>query len=297
MSLPHTILSLAAATALWFAGHGLFCTQPSLPTGAEPPVFALPSSAYGSLMARLLRDSLYSYWHGGESATPVPQVTADKNALPPPPPPGRFARKSAPAPIATPPVQADTSWLEGRVASLAQLEKGRTRRNNALPLSPAHQRYLNSAADLRLRLAYRLDLGDAFLYEILAYHISTHAKTPEEAQTALVALSKQAMAYGLRDAASLSDTLSGAGAAITLLNDQLRPENKQRDSQVIASYQDVMKRCLTKYNTIRSAAQNEGWWGNIPPIRKQELEDHAKLLNRISGMISKTISAQPVSDK
>ncbi|TDU70893.1 hypothetical protein EI77_02011 [Prosthecobacter fusiformis] len=179
----------------------------------------------------------------------------------------------------------DISWLDQRVDKLARLEKSRTKRNNPLPLSAAHRRYVNAAGDVRLRLAYHLDPGDAILYEILHFHLSSRTQRSE---ASLKALSHRAMAYGLRQGGSLSDALTGAGAAINLLNDELRPENTQRDFQAIQHQRDILERSLARYGEIRSTAQSEGWWDGIPSVRRDELEEHAKLLTRIRDNVRRT---------
>ena len=301
MPLPHTFLSLAAAAGLWWAGHALSCSRPALQAEAVPPVFAVPGSAYGSLMARMIRDSLFSYWHGGQSAAPAPEVTPPptaQQAPPPPPPPGRFARKGMPPPVAPKPVEqpaADLSWLDGQVDRLARLEKARTRRNNPLPMSAAHQRYVNSAGDVRLRLAYELDPGDAVLYEILHYHLASRTQPGGEGEPALEELAEKALAYGLRPGGSLSDALTGAGAAINLLNNELRPENRRRNLALVQKQWKNLEVSLARYQEIRSRAQAEGWWEEIPPLRRQELEEHAKMLTRIRDMVQKTL-AKPAGE-
>ncbi|MBB5036008.1 hypothetical protein [Prosthecobacter dejongeii] len=288
MPLSHTLLSLTAAVGLWWAGHAVTCTQPSLQAARTPPAFAFAGSAYGSLTARLIRDSLYSYWHGGESTTAAAVPTPAKGSPAPPPPAGRFARKGMPAPPPPPAISSKTPWLQKQVDELARLEKNRTRRNSTFPLSQAHQRYLNAAGDVRLRFAYQLDPGDATLYEILHYHIAARTRPSEAAVPILQALAQQAMNYGLRQDASLADALTGAGAAINLLNEQLRPERILRDAQAISQHRDTLARCLDHYQNVRSTAQAEGWWENIPPLRRQELEEHAKFLTHIREVIQRT---------
>ncbi len=288
MSLPHTFLTLTAAAVLWWAGHAVSSSQPTLRAKTPAPAFALAGSAYGSLTARLIRDSLYSYWHGGESAaTPVTATKPPQNV--PPPPPGRFARKGMPPPLIPPPSPADVSWLQARVDHLTRLEKSRTQRTSRLPLSNAHQNYLNAAADVRLRFAYELDPGDATLYEILHFHIASRTKSPEVARADLHSLAQSAMAYGVRESGSLSDALTGAGAAINLLNDQLQLGNPHRDHQAIMEQWQILEKCLERYRMLRSGAQSDGWWEGIPVMRRQEFEDHAKLLTRIRGMIERTL--------
>lgn len=284
MSLPHTLLTLAAASGLWWAGHALSCSRETLQAAARPPAFALAGSAYGILAAHLIRDSLYSYWHGGESAAP-PVGTQASQGVPPPPTPVRFARKGMPPPVAPPQIQADVSWLQTRVDQLTRLEKSRTKRSSTLPLSHAHQQYLNAAADVRLRFAYQLDPGDVTLYEILHFHLTSRTRSQENARVAIEVLAQSALAHGLREDGSLSDALTGAGAAINLLNDQLQPGNLRRDNKAIINQWHDLEHCLDRYRHLRSAAQTAGWWDRIPAVRRQELEEHAKLLTRISEMI------------
>ncbi|GEP42324.1 hypothetical protein [Brevifollis gellanilyticus] len=292
MSLPRSLLALGITAGLWWAGHALSCSNQALRATGVAPAFALPGSAYGSLTARLIRDSLYSYWHGGESAAPAPENKAAPNAPPPPPPPGRFARKGMPQPAPpTPSVSnTDISWLQGRVDDLTRLEKSRTKRTSSVPLSAAHQNYLRVAADMRLRLAYQLDPGDAVLYEILHFHIASRTQPPEAARPALDALARSAMDYAVREGGSLSDALTGAGAAINLLNDQLQPGNQKRDNQAVARHWQVLERCLQRYQSLKVQAQAEGWWEGIPTLRRKDLEEHASLLMRIRDMIQRTLA-------
>lgn len=283
MSLSHTLLTLTAAGGLWWGGHALSCSRTALHATATPPAFALPGSAYGSLAARLIRDSLYSYWHGGESAAPAASAQAGAGA--PPPPPGRFSRRGMPAPVPPAQTPGETSWLQAGVDEISRLEKSRTRRSSTVPLSNAHQQYLYAAADVRLRFAYQLDPGDATLYEILHFHIASRTQSPEAARAAIDALSQNAMAYGLREGGSMSDALTGAGAAINLLNDQLQPGNTSRDDKAVSREWHALEECLERYRRVRSSAEEEGWWDGVPEVRRQELEEHAKLLMRIREMI------------
>ncbi len=143
---------------------------------------------------------------------------------------------------------------------------------------------------MRLRLAYQLDPGDAVLYEILHFHIASRTQPPEAARPALDALARSAMDYAVREGGSLSDALTGAGAAINLLNDQLQPGNQKRDHQAVASHWQVLERCLQRYQSLKVQAQAEGWWEGIPTLRRKDLEEHAGLLMRIRDMIQRTLA-------
>lgn len=296
---------LPLAAGLWWSGHFLQLRQASSQVSPPSvPAFAIPGSAYGSLAARLIRDSLYSYWHGGEGsqAMPVrqPPPTAAAGAAPvPPPPPGRFARKGRPAPP-PPPVAApapesveadpDLQGLDGLVDRLARLEKARTRRNSSFPLSAAHQRYVDTSAANRLKLAYHLDPGDAVLYEVLHFHLST--RPGPQTAAALQELTAQALSHGLRPQGSLSDALTAAGAAINILNDQLQPNRPGgADAPTVLSARQVLKQALARYDSLHAQATKEGWWEGIPPIRRGELQNHAAQLRRIAELVEKTFTA------
>lgn len=282
MPFSHPLLILAAAAVFWTAGHRLAGPRDA----ASPGFFGLPGSAYGSLAARLMRDSLHSYWHGGESstqarhepvATPAPAAAA-----------GVFARRAAAAPPPTAPV---ASRLEDAIARLARLEKSRTRRNSPFPTTEAHRRYLEASAFWRLKSAYALDRSDAALYEILHFQLAARAVQRPELRGEVLRLADEAIALATAPMSGASAALTGAGAAINLLNDLLVPGQPRRDEAAILKRWRQLGDCLQRYLDIHDQALAEGWWQGIPEIRRQELEQHAALLQRIADTIRRQLEA------
>lgn len=278
MPRSHPFLILAAAAALWTAGHWL-----AGPRDASTPRFlGVPGSAYGSLTARLVRDALHSYWHGGESAA---QSSHDKpEAKNPPPPAGVFSRRAAP-----PPQVQELPWLDARLQQLARLEKARTKRNSSFPTSDAHRRYLEASANWRLKAAYELDRSDATLYEILHFQLAARAAQDPRLLDDVVHFADQAIDLVDAPMAGFSAALTGAGAAINLLNDLLAPGQARRDDEAILRRWRQLETCLQKFQAIREQGQAEGWWQGIPEIRRQEVESHAALLARIAESIRKML--------
>ncbi|HRJ06962.1 MAG TPA: cytochrome c peroxidase [Prosthecobacter sp.] len=242
----------------------------------------LAGSAFGSLAARVIRDSLHSYWHGGQSAAQSShdKTTKEQAKTPPPEPPGIFARRSKPAPPGE-----DVSWLDKQIVRLAELEAGRTKRNSPFPTSDAHRRFLNASASWRLRIAYELDPGDPVLYEILHYQLAARLAEKPETRQKLDALAERAITHGTAPMSGLNAALAGAGAALNLLNDLLRPGQPKRDDDAIIRRWGQLDRCLARYRAIRHDAVESGWWSGIPEVRQQELEQHAALLGRIAEKI------------
>lgn len=300
MRLSYPLLTGFALVA-WAAGRLL---APAIHSSGEaPPAFAIPGSAYGSLMARMMRDTLYTYWHSGESTRTHQQVAKNQAAAPqaPPPPPaaGRFARRGQPQPLPqSSPAQVveapqfSGSWLDRGSQLIAHLEASRTRRQGPLVMSAAHRRYIEAAADWRLRLAVHLDPGDAVLYEILHYQFQTKGGDPAEVRKASEQLAQQAVARGLSEAGGLSDALTGAGAAINLLNYRLQPG--QTDPATTAQAWTSLDACMTKYHRLRAQAQREGWWNGIPELRREELEHHAKFLEKLTGRIKSQLAQKGI---
>lgn len=281
MPLSHPFLILTAAAALWTAGHRLAAPRDA----ASPGFFGLPGSAYGSLAARLMRDSLHSYWHGGESAT---QARHEPAAAPPPTAAaGVFARRAAAA--APPPTASATSGLEAAIARLARLEKSRTQRNSPFPTTDAHRRYLDASAFWRLRSAYALDRSDATLYEILHFQLAARAAQRPELRAEVLRLADEAIALATAPLSGVSAALTGAGAAINLLNDLLAPGQASRDDAAILTRWHQLEECLRRYQDIHDQALAEGWWPGIPVFRRQELDQHAALLQHIAGTIRQQI--------
>jgi hypothetical protein len=280
MSLSHPILILTATAALWTAGHRL-----AGPRDASSPGFlGLPGSVYGSLAARLLRDSLHSHWHGGESAMQVPHEPATSPAASA----GVFARRAAAAPA---PAPTAASGLEAALVRLAQLEKSRTRRNSPFPTTEAHRRYLENAAFWRLRSACALDRSDAALYEILHFQLAARAARDPALRGEVVRLAEQAIAQADAPMAGANAALTGAGAAINLLNDLLVPGLTRRDDAAILTRWRQLGHCLQRYQGIHDQAVADGWWQGIPEIRRQELEQHAALIRRIAETIRRQLEA------
>lgn len=286
----------AAAVLLWCAGGWLGARRAS--PEASVPAFGVGGSAYGSLMARLMRDSLYSYWHGGRRAT-TEDMDLEKETKASPSssamPPSVFARRRAHV-DAVPSAEgqgaaASVGPLDRCVRELARLDAFRTRRNSPFAPSQAHRRFLNSEADWRLRLAYELDPGDAVLYEILHFHIASRQDwSAERREQEVRALARRAMDRALEPDATLSDALTGAGAAINLLNEELQPDRHSRaDDPDITKNHAALKACLARYDAIRAGAEREGWWTGIPDVRRGELEDHARLLKKIAEAVATSI--------
>lgn len=296
-------LLIGAAATVWIAGRLTAPVPATAPTA--PPAFGIAGSAYGSLVARLMRDSLYAYWHGGEQTRnhqPAAAATtpeAISKTPPPPPMPGRLARRGAPQPppppvaptpvvVAETPEEASGSLLDRGTKLIARLEAARTRRDGPLALSAAHARYINAAADWRLRLACQLDPGDAVLYEILHFQIQTRSSSPAAAQQASEELAQQALKHALSDDSGLADCLTGAGAAINLLNARLQPG--QTDLAGASQVWQDLDNCLGRYRQLRTHAQNEGWWTAIPEVRRAELDNHARFLETLAGRIRTQLS-------
>ena len=280
MPLSHPFLILTAAAALWTAGHRLAGPRDA----TSPGFFGLPGSAYGSLAARLMRDSLHSYWHGGESATQsshAGSASAEK-----PQAPGIFSRLNRPAAHASEP-----AWIEARIRQLAQLEKHRTQRNSSFPMTDAHRRYLEASAYWRLKSAYALDRSDATLYEILHFQLAARAAQEPSLRAEVVRFAEEAIAQADAPMAGFSAALTGAGAAINLLNDLLMPGQARRDDAAILRHWRQLETCLQRYRSIREQALVEGWWQRLPEIRRQEVESHAAMLTRIAENVRQQLPA------
>ena len=275
---------LVAAAGLWMAGHSISSSQHALRAHPDRADFGIAGSGYGSLLARLMRNSLHSYWHVGEGVNMIaPLVNKPPSSIL-----NRFSRRIKVTAIQ----KEDFSRLKSYVRIIYALEVKRTKRNSPFQLSTAHQRYLNAAADWRLRLAYKIDPGDVMLYEILHYELASRSQHPEAARELTNALAQEAIVFSTREQSSLSSLLTGASAVINIINNLLDSESSRLAPEVVRQHWNVLDRYLMRYRNLKSAAQAEGWWDGIPTIRQQELEEHYLLLERISSMIRSEIPAK-----
>ena len=279
MPLPYPRLVLPAALVCWLAAG--VCADPA--HGNRNPL-GLQLSAYGSLTARLMKDSLHSYWHGGRKEKAGDSAHDDHDA----PPVGKLRLLRPPAPAAH---EQHGPWMEQATHWLAELDDERTERNSTFATSPAHRRFLNAAADWRLRLAYEFDPGDAALYEIAHFTAMGRGPSPEAARHAAEQLAQHTVEHALAPQSGLADALTGAGAVINLFNDQLQPDRPiPPDPARLRSDWKVLQACLARYHALREQAGSEGWWDDIPEIRRQEIESYAAFLAKITDTIHQQLT-------
>lgn len=291
MQLSHTLL-IPLALGLSWAGHMLCWSHESLRPAPTPAALGIAGSPYGSLVARLMRDSLFSYWHGGQTAEAHEREHQHGGHHEEHEDEHQEGHKHDPEDDHD--ENPSLSWLDRAGGELNHLEAARTRRNSPFAMTPAHRRYLDSSATWRLRFAYGLDPGDATLYEILHFQLASHPEALEKARQATTSLANEAIRHALSNHGGMSDALTGAGAAINLLNEQLLPGQTRRDPAiVILGHWDVLNRCLQRYRDLRKQADAEGWWQGIPEPRQEELATHAHLLEKITA----TIRQQLVNEK
>ena len=291
MRLSHPLLTLPLAGACWIAA-GLWGGPPTTssagPEASNP--LAIRQSAYGRTLARLMKDSLHSYWHGNPQSASEAHTTSA-----PPSPAGRLAlRRNSPVPPTAAPVSSAVShgWLEDWTRRLSELEEGRTRRNSPFPSTAAHRRYLTASADWRVHVAWLLDPCDAALYEIDHFTVASRAPTPEAASKASGELSVRTIVSALSLQSGPAEVLTGAGAAINLLNEQLVPgRHTPPDPAKLQRDWRVLEFCLSRHRQLREQASEEDWWSDIPPVRREEIDSYASLLEKLSGTIRQQLIA------
>ena len=275
MSISHTFVNLAGAAACWLLAAWLLpgCERQEAPAPALANPLAFCGSPSGALAAGLIKSTLHTYWHAGASAAEA----HDK----PPVSPFRL-RAGFPQPGTVTPATAahpPPSWVERLLSTLADLEKKRAHRDAALPISPAHQRYLNAAAHLRLRLAYALQPGDPALYEIMHLALENSGADPQ----AVRRLALHTASMGLSPIATPDSSLAGAGAMLNALNESLRA--KPRDSarlELLRHDWELHRRCLERHRELVSEGQHAGWWKEVPEARRAEISFYAGLVSRLS---------------
>jgi hypothetical protein len=282
MPIPHTLVNFSAALACWVLAAWI--PQPGSPalaaSGPAPNPLAVCGSPYGALMARLIKGALDSYWHGGPQGQPSHEGEA---------PPALASRLRIRSSMPLPALAGEKLGLEGWANSLSSLEFRRTRRTSPAELSQAHKRYLNAAANRRLRLAFKLDPGDPALYEILHYSLEATAKDPASIRQAARALAMQTVDQALSFQGSPAAALTGAGAMLNLMNQAAAPPD------VLEADWGLHLRCLDRYHSLLRLGKQEGWWDNMPDSRRSEIESYARLVERLSGEAGQFIQRNGVS--
>lgn len=317
MHVPHSLLTIGAAATCWIVAGVCYETPRSADGDMEPHnALAIRRSAYGSLIARLMKDSLHNYWHAGctdpahdhgtrPAAAPTPAPA------PSPSPAGRFAARQA---SQQPGGQAHghggdhvcgsgcdhahqqasptLSWVDRLGRSVSRMDHMRSVRNSPFAVAPTHRLFLSASADWRVHVAWQLDPGDAALYEIDHYVSLTRATSAESAKRKASELAQRTIQHALSPQAGPADALTGAGAAINLLNDDLRRGRTEpvKTEELLRDWRALMF-CLNRHRELRQEADEEDWWNEIPDVRRTEIETYATMLERLSVMIQKQLAS------
>ncbi len=283
---------MAAACCGLLAG---VCSGPCLDTakvsGDENPLGIL-RSPYGSMVARLMKNSIHNYWHAGRpeqhpGRTVSPSAAPNKGYESPIDSDWYHKSKS----IEGPPQKG--SWLQQSIDWLTELEEARVTPTTLIAMSKAHRRYLNATANGQLKAAFRLDPGDAALYEILHYTAMGSAAKPDLARSEAEKLAAQTISHALSDQGGISAALTGAGAAINLLNNDM-----VRDSgvapEVTMRHWKMLSNCLQRYHVLKVQAVEEQWWEGVPQVRRGELAGYGALVEKLANTIGRRLVATGV---
>src|SRR5204863_8673838 len=147
------------------------------------------------------------------------------------------------------------SWIDRCGRSVSQMEHMRSVRNSPFAVAPSHRLFLSAAADWRVHLAWQLDPGDAALYEVDHFVSVARAGSPEAAKRKADERAQRTIQHALSPQASPMDALTGAGAVINLLNDELltnRPD-PPKAAEVLHNWR-VLTFCLRRHRELRQEA-------------------------------------------
>ena len=51
----------------------------------------------------------------------------------------------------------------------------------------------------------------------------------------------------------------------------------------------MLNLCLERYKNVRQDGIIDGWWQEIPEVRRQEIEVYANLLEKIAGTVKRQL--------
>lgn len=279
MRVPHTLLILGASAGCWLLAAALTAAPETQSVLGDNPL-AIRRSGYGSFAARLMKDSMHNYWHAG-CADSSPGHSHEQ---------GETATH-APDEAASSP----KSWLQRSSEQISEWEEHRKAAPKNFKLRASHRKYLEATAARYVRAAYHLDPGDAALYEILHYTEISRAGSPEAAVQVAEILAKETLAHALSPVGGCSSALTGAGAAINLLNNEMHiGAPMSTPPERLRLHWEMLSACLNRYHTLRETARSEGWWEAIPTVRRREIESYAGLIEKLSEIISRKLRASGV---
>jgi hypothetical protein len=95
-------------------------------------------------------------------------------------------------------------------------------------------------------------------------------------------VTEKALAQAKSNQGGMASALTGVGAAINSLNELiLATQPGFPTKEEVAPHWDNIISCQQQFREARAAAEREGWWQNIPFLRRAELDDHARFLDSL----------------
>ncbi|MEI6871371.1 MAG: hypothetical protein WCL08_03725 [Verrucomicrobiota bacterium] len=279
MPIPHTILTLCVSAGCWLLAASWIATPRAEFLGADNPL-AIRRSGYGSLAARLMKESMHNYWHAGTQES----AHGHKHEH------GENAASDADELGST-----SKSWLQQCSERISEWEAHRKAAPRHFKIRPSHRRYLEATAARYVRTAYHLDPGDSALYEIMHYTEMSRAGSPASAVQVSEKLARETIAHALSPVGGCAAALTGAGAAINLLNNAMQAGAPATASpEQLRQHWKMLSECLDRYHTLKQSAVSEGWWEAIPLERRREIGIYAALIEKLSRIIGRKLETAGV---
>ena len=168
------------------------------------------------------------------------------------------------------------------------------RRTEGQPISAAHEHYLQSVIEDKLKLAYELDPSNYMNYG--NYHLflatSTYGKSDYD-DDAAVALARRTLEFCKKDEVDPASWLTAASASYNIITHIGRYYKKYSNSEAKASLSEF-DYCLKKYENLLDESNEKGFI--VSQERLAEMKERAKFLTKLreaQGVYMKRMMSHP----
>ncbi|MBK1830349.1 hypothetical protein JIN77_06410 [Verrucomicrobiaceae bacterium R5-34] len=180
---------------------------------------------------------------------------------------------------------------------IEKMEAVAHRKTNGKPLSPAHQKYLQSVTEDKLRLAYELDPTNYTNYGNLHLFIATTNFGKGEADDSkAVALARETLSFCQHEEVDPSTWLTAASAAYNIIYHIGRYHDQFSVEEAKASLVDF-DQCMETFENLLIKAVEEG--RIVSEARFNELNTRAKYLKKLrtaQGVYMKRMMSTKVAE-
>ena len=292
MKFPHPY----AISAVLF-GAGAVAMALSAPQLANHEALDFPTnplgihrSPYGEVLAMAMQEPIDQFWHHREIGQLAPKIAGQRPNAEADPKPEAHPASCTGCHVCNKPSSAQTRnsqrpWNQRLSEFLESLDQASTARTNAVPSSPAHDRFIRGQVEDKLRFGYRLDPSHYGNYASYHFFLTEPGIGTRPILTPAAArLAQETIEYCLAEAHDPRPALTAAAAATNMLH--LMFADQRSEAPIFSASQmretlNLLDHCIARHIHIHKKWVDAGHDQLLSQMRILEMEERSDFVRRI----------------